>query len=73
MKEVGKITRPFRYDPNLIPYNYTLGVINRFKGLGLVNAVPEELWKEVSNTVQDAVTKSQRKKCKKIKWLSEEP
>ena len=74
MKKVGKTTRPFRYDLNQIPYDYTVEVMNRFKGLDLVDRVPEELWMEVCNTVQEAVTKTipKKKKCKKAKWLSEE-
>ena len=74
MKKVGKITRPFRYDLNRIPYNYTVEVTNRFKGLDLIDRVPEELWTEVHNIVQEAVIKtiSKKKKCKKAKWLSEE-
>ena len=74
MKKVGKATRPFRYDLNQIPYDYTVEVTNRFKGLDLVDRVPEELWTEVWNTVQESVTKTipKKKKCKKSKWLSEE-
>ena len=74
MKKVGKTTRPFRYDPNQIPYNYTVEVTNRFKGLDLINRVPEELQMEVGNIVQEAVIKiiPKKKKCKKAKWLSEE-
>ena len=76
MKKVGKIIRPFRYDLNQIPYDYTVEVKNRFKGLDLVEVdrVPEELWTEVCNTVQKMVTKTipKKKKCKKAKWLSEE-
>ena len=73
MKEVGKTTRPFRYDLNQIPYNYTLEVTNRFKGLDLIR-VPEELWTEVHDLVQEAVIKTipKKKKCKKAKWFSEE-
>ena len=72
--KVGKITRPFRYDLNQIPYDYTVEVRNRFKGLDLKDRVPEELWMEVRNTVQEAVIKTipKKKKCKKAKWLSEE-
>ena len=68
MKKVEKTIRPFRYDLNQIPYNYTVEVTNRFKGL------LEELWMEVHNIVQEAVIKtiSKKKKCKKAKWLSEE-
>ena len=70
MKKVGKTTRPFRYDLNQIPYDYTVEVTNRFKGLDLIDRVPEELWTEVHDTVQEAVIK--KKKCKKAKWLSKE-
>ena len=68
MKKVGKTTRPFRYDLNQIPYNYTLEVTNRFKGLDLVDGVPEELWMEVHDIIQEAVIKTipKRKKCKKV-------
>ena len=74
LKKVGKTTRPFRYDLNQIPYDYTVEVTNRFKGLDLVDRVPEELWMEVCNIVQEAVTKTipKKKKFKKAKWLSEE-
>ena len=74
MKKVGESTRPFMYDPNKIPYDYTVKVTNRLKGLNLIDRVPEELWMEVCNTVQEAVTKTtpKKKKCKKAKWLSEE-
>ena len=74
MKKVGKTTRPFRYDLNQIPYDYTVEVANRFKGLDLIYRVPEELWIEVRNIVQDVVIKTipKKKKCKKAKWLSEE-
>ena len=67
MKKVEKITRPFRYDINQIPYDYTLEVKNRFKELDLVDRVPEELWMEVHNIVQEVVTKTipQEKKCKR--------
>ena len=64
LKKVGKITRPFRYDLNQIIYDYTVKVTNRFKGLDLVDRVPEELWTEVSNIVQEAVTKTILKKKK---------
>ena len=57
MKKVGKTTRSFRYDLNQIPYNYTVEVMNRFQGLYLVEMVPEDLWMEVHNIVQEAVTK----------------
>ena len=68
------MTRPFRYDLNQIPYNYTVEVRNRFKGLDLIDRVPEELWTDIYNTLQEAVTKTipKKKKCKKAKELSEE-
>ena len=74
MKKVGKIPRPFRYDLNQIPYNYTVEVTNRSKELDLIDRVPEELWTEVHDIVQEAVIKTipKKKKCKKAKWLSEE-
>ena len=74
MKKVGKTTRPFRYDLNQIPYNYTVEVRNRFKGLDLIDRVPEELWTEVCDIVQEAGIKTipKKKKGKKTKWLSEE-
>ena len=74
MKKVGKTTRPFRYDLNQIPYDYTVEVTNRLKGLDLIDRVPEELWTEVHDMVQEAVVKTmpKEKKCKKEKWLSEE-
>ena len=74
MKKVGKTTRPFRYDLNQIPYDYILEVTNRFKGLDLIDRVPEELWTEVRDIVQEAVMKTipKKKKCKKAKWLPEE-
>ena len=76
MKKVGKTTRPFRYDLNQIPYDYTVEVRNRFEGLDLIDRVPDELWNEVHDIVQEAVirtiTKKKKKKCKKEKWLSEE-
>ena len=70
MKKVGKITRPFRYDLNQIPYDYTVEVTNRFKGLEL----PEEPWMEIRDIVQETGIKTitKKKKCKKAKWLSEE-
>ena len=73
LKRVGKTTRPFRYDLNQIPYDYTVEVRNRFKGLDLIDRVPDELWKEVHDTVQETGIKtiSKKKKCKKAKWLSE--
>ena len=75
LKKVGKTTRPLRYDLNQISYGYTVGVMNRFKGLDLIDRVPEELWMEVRNIVQEVVTKTipKKKKCKKAKWLSECP
>ena len=74
MKKVGKTTRPFRYDLNQIPYDCTVEVTNRFKGLDLTDRVPEELWTEVPDIVQEAVIKTipKKKKCKKAKWLSDE-
>ena len=74
MKKVGKTTRPFRYDLNQIPYDYTMKVRNRFKELDLIDRVPEELWTEVHDIVQKAVIEiiPKKKKCKKAKWLSEE-
>ena len=73
MKKVGKTTRPFRYDLNQIPYDYTVEVTNRFKGLNLIDRVPEELWTEVRDIVQEAEIKTipKKKKCKKAKWFSE--
>ena len=69
MKKVGKTTRPFRYDLNHIPYNYTVEVTNRFKGLGLIDRVPEELWMEINNIAQETGIKTipMEKKCKKGK------
>ena len=74
MKKIGKTTRSFRYDPNQIPYDYTLEMANRFKGLDLIDRVPEELWTEVHNIVQEVVTKTipKKKKSKNAKWLSDE-
>ena len=74
MKKVGKTTRPFRYDQNQIPYDYTVEVRNRFKGLDLIDRVPDELWMEVHDIVQETGIKNipKKKKCKKAKWLSEE-
>ena len=74
MKKVGKTTRPFKYDLNQIPYDYTVQVRNRFKGLDLIDRVPEELWMEVCDILQEVVMKTipKKKKCKKAKWLSEE-
>ena len=74
MKKVGKTTRPFRYDLNQIPYDYTVEVRNTFKGVDLIDRVPDELWMEVPGIVQETVIKTipMEKKCKKAKWLSEE-
>ena len=74
MKKVGKTTRPFRYDLNQIPYDYTVEVRNRFKGLDLIDTVPDELWMEVCNIVQETGIKTipKKKKGKKTKCLSEE-
>ena len=74
MKKVGKTTRPFGYDLNQIPYDYTVEVTNRFKGLVLIDRVPDELWTEVRDIVQEAGIKTipMEKKCKKAKWLSGE-
>ena len=74
LKKVGKTTRPFRYDLNQIPYDYTVEVRNRFKGLDLIDRVPKELWIEVHDVVQEAVIKTipKKKKCKRAKWLHEE-
>ena len=74
MKKVGKTTRPFRYDLNQIPYDYTVEVINRSKGLDLLDRVPEKLWTEVHDIVQEAVIRTipKKNKCRKAKWLSEE-
>ena len=71
---MGKTTRPFRYDQYQIPYDYTIQVRNRFKGLDLIDRVPEKLWTEVCDTVQETGIKTipMEKKCKKAKWLSEE-
>ena len=74
MKKVGKTTRPIRYDLNQIPFDYTVGVRNIFKGLDLINRVPDELWNEVSDIVEETGIKTipMEKKCKPAKWLSEE-
>ena len=71
---VGKTTRPFRYDLNQIPYDYTVEVRNRFKGLDLIDRVLEELWTEVCDIVEETGNKTipMGKKCKKAKWLSGE-
>ena len=72
--KVRKTSRPFKYNLNQIPYDYTVEVANRFKRLDLIDRVPEELWVEVYNIVQEVVIKTipKKKKCKKAKWLSEE-
>ena len=71
LKKVGKTTRPFRHDPNKIPYDYTVEVRNRFKGLDLIDRMAEELWTEVHDIVQETGIKTipMEKKCKKAKWL----
>ena len=75
LKNVGKTTRPFRYDLSQIPFNYTMEVRNRFTGLDLIDRLPEELWTEVRDLVQETGIKTipMQKKCKKAKWLSGEP
>ena len=74
LKKVRKITRPFRYDLHQIPYDYTVEVRNTFKGLDLIDRVPEELWTEVHDIVQESGIKTipKKKKFKKAKWLPEE-
>ena len=74
MKKVGKSTRPFRYDLNQTPYDYTVEVRNRFQGLDLIDRVPDDLWNEVRDFVQETGIKSfpMDKKCRKAKWLSRE-
>ena len=74
MKKAEKTTRPFRYGLNQIPNDYTAEVRNRFRGLDLINRMPDELWTEVPDIVQEAGSKTipKKKKCKKAKWLSEE-
>ena len=74
LKKVGKTTRPFRYDLNQIPYDYTVEVKNRFKGLDLTDSVSDELWAEVHDVIQETGIKTipKKKKCKKAKWLFEE-
>ena len=74
LKKVEKTSRPFRYALNQIPYDYTVEVRNRFKGLDLIDRVPEELWMEVRDIVQETGNKTipMEKKCKKAKWLSAE-
>ena len=75
LKKVEKTTRSFRYDLNQIPYDYTVEVRNRFKGLDLIDRVPDELWKEVHDIVYETGIKTipMEKKCKKAKWLSGRP
>ena len=72
MKKVGKTAKPFRYDPNQIPYDYTVEVRNRFKGLDLIDRVPDELWMEDHDIVQETGIKTipMEKKCKRANWLS---
>ena len=74
MKKVEKTIRPFRYDLNQIPYDYSVEVRNRFKGLDLIDRVPDELWTEVRDIVRETGIKTipMEQKCKKAKWLSEE-
>ena len=74
MKKVGKTTRPFRYELNQIPYDYTVEVRNRFRGLDLIDRVPDELWMEARDIVEETGIKTiaMEKKCKKAKQLSEE-
>ena len=74
MKKVGKTARPFRYDLNQIPYDYTVEVRNRFKGRDLIDRVPDELWNEVRDIIRETGIKTipMEKKCKKAKWLSGE-
>ena len=74
MKKVTKTTRPFRYDLNQIPYDNTVEVRNRYRGLDLIDRMPDELWMEVRDTVQETGIKTipKKKKCKTAKWLSEE-
>ena len=74
MKKVGKTTSPFRYDLNQIPYHCTVEVTNRFKGLDLVDRLPDELCMKVHDIVQETGMKTipKKKKCKKTKWLSGE-
>ena len=74
LKKVEKTTRPFRYDLNQIPHDYTVEVRNRLKGLDLIDRVPDELWTEICDIVQETGIKTipKKKKCKKAKWLSGE-
>ena len=75
LKKVGKTTRPFRYDLNQMPYNYTVEVTNRFKGLDLIDSLPEELWMEVHDIVQEALIKTipKKRKCKKANGCVRRP
>ena len=75
MKKVGKTAGPFTYDLNQIPYDYTVEVRNRFKGLDLIDRVPDELWNEVCDILQETGIKTipMEKKCQKAKWLSGSP
>ena len=74
LKKVGKTSRPFRYNLNQIPSYYTVEVTNRFKGVNLIDRVPEELWMKVYDIIQETMIKNipKKNKCKKEKWLSEE-
>ena len=74
LKKVGKTTRPFRYELNKKPHDYTVELTNRFRGLDLIDRVPEVQWMEVCVIIQEAVIKTipKKKKCKKVKWFSEE-
>ena len=74
MEKVGKAARPFRYDLNQIPYDYTVEVRNRFKGINRIDRVPDQLWTEVPDIVRETRIKTipKKKKCKKAKWLSQE-
>ena len=72
LKKVGETTRPFRYGLNQIPYDYTVDVRNRFKGLDLIDRVPDEQWMEIPDIETGIKTIPKKKKCKKAKWLSEE-
>ena len=74
LKKLGETTRSFRYDLNRIPFDYKVEVRNRYRGLDLIDRVPEEPWTEVCDMVKEAVTKTipKKKKCKKAKWLSED-
>ena len=75
LKKIGKTNKPFRYDLNLIPYDYTVAVTNRLKELDLIDRVPEELWTEVHDVIEEAVIKTipKKKKHKKAKWYQRRP